>query len=554
MERDSTPDPWPPPNVSFPPLGANVTFAKVVVSIEKVLEAAIDVPYAYEQLTGSKLHSRLIRPLTKSLLPRNLHQQHRGIILALLVARHRFLHDLGDYAYIENGVQEARAMAAEIVAVRFLHHLVSDLERIEYLTFECPKNAETNELLDDLKSYKTSALEIAIVDDARKFLCSTPVEDVLTGIWDGKIVFWNEIKTSSVKTPHLYEHPWSGFSTSSKQYDMFARLRVPRYRAFFMMVNYAILLALFYALLFKTSSELLRVTWTEVILHLWFSGFVLDEIAQVRDAGSLGHYTADYWAVFDICIVTTYIAFFVLRVWANFTQNSDLASVAFDILSLEGLLLIPRFFSFLAIFPYYGTLFPCLKELAKEFVKFLTLIFILYLGFFTTFSFLGRASFSAGKMAWLLVLVFFGNSFTGFDSAPKISPVFGPPLMILFVTLTNILLITVLVSILSQRFSIMMLNAREEYVAMFASTVADSMSNSDRMSYFYPPLNIAGLILRPLRLFYTHNQFRELRVSVLKITHFPIALLVYAYEASIAIYERRVNRFRPTHRRLVGSF
>lgn len=567
MDLESPTIPWASPDVSFPPFGVNTPFAKMVIDIETVLETAIDVPYSYQQLTGSRLHSVLIRPLTRSLLSRsNIRSpQHRAILSGLLVARYRFLHDVGDYAYLENGIQEARAMAAEIVAVRFLHHVMSDLERIEYLTYECIKDADTDDLFQDLKYYKISALELAIVCDARKFLSCTPVENVLTRIWEGKIVFWNEINTSSIKTPHLYQHPWGrrysplvedtnggNRSSANTSYDIFARLRVPRYRAFFMMINYAILLNLFYALLFKTDGDLINVTWTEVILHIWFSGFALDEISQIRDAGSLGHYTSDYWAMFDICIVSTYITFFVLRVWAYIYDNSDLAYIAFDILSLEGLLLIPRFFSFLAIFPYYGTLFPCLKELAKEFVKFFTLIFILYLGFFTTFSFLGRASFTANKMAWLLVLVFFGNSFTGFEAAPQISPIFGPPLMILFVTLTNILLITVLVSILSQRFSIMMLNAREEYMAMFASTVADSMSNSDRMSYFYPPLNVIGLLLRPLRLFCSHDQFRQLRVYVLKITHFPIAFLVYVYEATIAVYEKRVNESHPSHRRLPG--
>jgi hypothetical protein len=30
--------------------------------------------------------------------------------------------------------------------------------------------------------------------------------------------------------------------------------------------------------------------------------------------------------------------------------------------------------------PYFGTLLPCLKEMTKDFVKFLALVFVLYLG------------------------------------------------------------------------------------------------------------------------------------------------------------------------------
>lgn len=51
------------------------------------------------------------------------------------------------------------------------------------------------------------------------------------------------------------------------------------------------------------------------------------------------------------------------------TGDCDINSLAFDILSLEGLVLIPRFFSVLAIFPYYGT-FPCLKKWQRNFSSF----------------------------------------------------------------------------------------------------------------------------------------------------------------------------------------
>lgn len=62
---------------------------------------------------------------------------------------------------------------------------------------------------------------------------------------------------------------------------------------------------------------------------------------------------------------------------------------------------------------------------------------ILYVGFLTTFSFLGRENFTVNQMAWLLIRVFFGAPYDGLDAAGTISPIFGPTLMLVFVILTK---------------------------------------------------------------------------------------------------------------------
>ncbi|KAA8916064.1 hypothetical protein TRICI_001787 [Trichomonascus ciferrii] len=574
--------------VGFPALPEDMDFEDVVYAIELTLASAIDAPYSYKQLSASSLSAGLIRPLVRSLVePKGgvdyrFEMQHRGIVAGLIIARCDFLSNTSDIdmatGYMEKGISDARAYAAEIIATRFLYHVPIDSDRIEFITYECKpeKNdnattqpsSESSPLLNMPRVspesqqdvyrkglinmdyyYNFSALQIAVISEAKRFLCSGPVESVLNRLWNGKIVFWDGISREATKSAHIYPlgtarrinnsnstEPnlfcfWKkNDALESKNHDIYARLRVPKYRSFFIMINYAILLGLFYLLLF-TESDDLGITMIEVLLHVWFAGFATDEFMQAREAVSLGHYTIDYWSVFDITIVLIYLVFFCLRTYSYLRNDYILNSLSFDILSLEALLLVPRFFSFLSIFPYFGTILPCLKELTKEFVKFLTLIIIIYLGFFTTFSFLGRDVFTISKMFWMLVEVFFGAASSGFAAAPQISEEFGPVLMLIFVTLTNILLITVLVSILSQRFSVMMLNAREEYVMFFAATVLESMTTVERLTYFYPPLNLIGLVMRPLRLILDHNQYRQLRILVLKLTHWPFAVGVYIYES-----------------------
>lgn len=381
-----------------------------------------------------------------------------------------------------------------------------------------------------------SAMDIALVSPvAREFISSDAVQSVMVGIWSGRIMFWKTIEADAKKCIHIF----NGSNTE----DIYSRLRVPRYRTMFMMMNYSILMMLFYLLLFqrhqKGSALLL-----ECILNIWFVGFVLDEVSQAREAGSLSQYFADFWSFFDLCIVGFFMMFAGLRIFGKLTDSVYYTDLSFDILSLEAVLLVPRLFSFLAIFPYFGTLLPCLRDLTLEFFKFLVLIIIIYVGFLTTFSFLGRDNFSFHDMAWLLVRVFFGSSFAGFDAAPQISPIFGPPLMLIFVTLTNILLITVLISILSEKFSGIMMNARQEYAIHFSSTVVESINTLDRVTYFYPPFNILGVLMRPLRFFLDHNSYKTLRIKILKITHWFYVAVVWIYEnASLGVKMRKEEQY-----------
>lgn len=382
-----------------------------------------------------------------------------------------------------------------------------------------------------------SALDLAMVGSqpAREFISSDAVQRVVAGIWSGRIMYWRTIEAGSKKSVHLYN--------PRNHVDWYSRLRVPRYRSFFMMINYSILMALFYVLLFRRHHDG-SAGIIEGLMHFWFIGFVLDELSQAMEAGSFNQYLADFWSFFDICIVGIFMVFAVLRVLGIILDDEGYSNTSFDILSLEAVLLVPRLFSFLFVFPYFGTLLPCLRDLTMEFCKFFVIIAIIYVGFFTTFSFLGRQTFTFDQMSWLLVRVFFGSSFSGFDAAPQISPVFGPILMLVFVTLTNILLITILISILSQRFSTIMLNARQEYALHFSYIVIESVNTSDRVTYFYPPLNILGALLRPVRIFMKPNSYKAFRISILKATHWPFVAVVYAFEyATLGMHRHRAKRY-----------
>lgn len=209
--------------------------------------------------------------------------------------------------------------------------------------------------------------------------------------------------------------------------------------------------------------------------------------------------------------------------------SNSILDTAFDILSLEALFIVPRICSLLSIHPYFGTLIPCLSAMTIEFCKFLSIVIVLYSGFLTTFCLLARGYFTFRQMSLILTKVFFGSSYLGFDVAEKISPYLGLPLMLVFVILTNILLITSLISILSNSLTKVIEHARDEYLFVYSVFVLEA-STSNRLTYFLPPLNLIPLVLRPLRLFMSAEKLRTTRIFLLKATHLPHVFAISLYE------------------------
>lgn len=169
--------------------------------------------------------------------------------------------------------------------------------------------------------------------------------------------------------------------------------------------------------------------------------------------------------------------------------------------------------------------------MGKDFIKFMVLVVIIYLGFLTTFSLVGRGTYTFKQMTMVLAKIFYGSSSVGFDVMRDIDPIFGPPLMILFITLSSILLMGSLTGMLSNSFSRVITHAREEYLYVYSVYVLEA-STSNRLTHFYPPFNLlAPIFFRPLRLLLprSHN-LRAARILLLKATHLPVVGAIQLYE------------------------
>ncbi|KAH6856087.1 hypothetical protein B0I37DRAFT_366482 [Chaetomium sp. MPI-CAGE-AT-0009] len=545
-------------------------FRVLVKKLSVYIASSIQLPLTFEQLRTTGAGDSL--PALVDHLGRNC--THPAIVNALLALKWHYGSITEDKA-----LHEARANACEIVAWRFLTHL-SEREAVDYCLYEIPdtKDADAsptdeeaavderssllgrafrdtansarqaftpankrNMLLHSISRLTMSmtadmdddeeeedptahftnlnALEIAAIADAKRFLSQGIVQKIITGIWNGDIIFWDSLSVHSVKKPRFYKPTTA---------DPFSRLRVPKYLKSFEVLFFASFLFLYYAVLMERDPT--RITTLEVFLCLWLAAFAYDELGEWIDAGSI-FYAADIWNIFDMAMIVIGFTYFGLRIVGLETNNTRLVDLAFDVLALEALFMVPRVFSILSLSPYWGTLIPCLKEMGKDFLKFMVLVVVIYLGFLTTFSLVGRDSYSLNNMAGFLTRIFFGSSGVGFDIMHNIDPVFGPPLMMIFVTLSSILLTGSLTGMLSNSFSRVITHAREEYLYVYSVYVLEA-STSNRLTHFYPPFNLLALVIfRPLRLFLpSDNKFRQARILLLKATHLPIVAAIEFYE------------------------
>ncbi|KAF7903218.1 uncharacterized protein EAF01_006267 [Botrytis porri] len=559
--------------VKLPTIVHDDPFVKVVKTLSIYFVDEIVLPSTFEQLRTTSAGNK-IRILVEHLVG---NVTNPAIINAILTLKWHFQTlDLED----DRGINETRASACEIVAWRFLSR-VSERDAVDFCLYELPsptlqrstdgaveepeesqatehstllpqfrerdsppstrppsRNKKTELLrsishmgsffthddMDDDEDDPTSsftglnALEIAAVADSKKFLAQRIVQKIITGIWKGDITFWESLSEHTQKKAQFYNR---------KKSDPFSRLRVPRYIKAFEVLFFASFLFLYYAVLVQRNPH--YITPLEIVLYVWFAAFAYDELGEFIDAGSI-FYAVDIWNSCDLMIILIGAAFLLTRVIGLTKDNPETIDMAFDILSLEALFLVPRICSLLSLHPYFGTLIPCLKQMSSDFMKFLLITGILYLGFLTTFTLLARDSFTLGEMSWVLIKVFFGSSYLGFDIMNQISPQLGPPLMLIFVCMTNILLITSLISILSDSFSRVYSHAREEYLFVYSIYVLEA-STSNRLTHFYPPLNLIPLILiRPLRLFMSSSTLRRTRIGLLKATHAPIVLAIKIFE------------------------
>ena len=417
---------------------------------------------------------------------------------------------------------------------------------------------------------RISTLEIAIKAQAKRFLAHPLVVQHLEAIWAGSIVF-HSAADNLHRTPSKVTHKFLNYGTvetttpaqigspdryqalkrmhhldpvsvltrrSVTLYDpkdaslfKLSRLRVPRYRQFLSTCSFAILLGLFVAILMQRS---LHITPLEVVFWIWSAGFMLDEIVGFNEQG-FGLYIMSFWNTFDLGILVLLICYYCMRLYGILMpdlRKRQTANLAYDFLAANSVLLFPRLFSVLDHYRYFSQLLIAFRMMAADLIAVFILIIISLSGFAGAFFLgFGNDQFSGSNVAFFCFQMVMGFVPAAWERWSTVN-VLGKGILVLFLFVCHFLIVTILITVLTNSFMAVVQNANDEHQFVFAVNTI-SMVKSDALFSYVAPTNVIAWLLAPLRFVLPFRQFVRLNRTVIKATHFPVLFAICAYEKII---------------------
>jgi len=492
-----------------------------------------------------------------------------------------------------SGASKTRALVCELLAIKLLKDF-NTRELIDALSYDffplqglaAPGNGHVtpgnnwNTSMSQPRAARVSALEIAIRAQAKRLLAHPVVVQQLEAIWAGSIVFHSSADNLHRPPAKVIPNQNRGYGTSgsrapvlqaspdrlqpAKQRDhldpviveirrsvtlydpqdaslfKLSRLRVPRYRQFLSTGSFAVLLGLYLAVLVKRS---LTISSLEVVFWFWSAGFMLDEIVGFNEQG-FGLYILSFWNAFDLGILLLFIAYYGMRLYGILMPDArkhHVADMAYDLLAANAVLLFPRLFSVLDHYRYFSQLLIAFRMMAVDLVAVFILILISCSGFFVAFTLsFGGDDFDANGVAYALFQILLGFTPAAW-SVWDDQNLGGKIILTLFLFICHFLIVTILITVLTNSFMAIVQNANEEHQFVFAVNTI-SLVKSDALFSYIAPTNVIAWVLAPLRFVMPFPQFVRLNRTVIKVTHFPILFLIYTYECLFL----RSAAFEPT--------
>ncbi|BAE59025.1 unnamed protein product [Aspergillus oryzae RIB40] len=401
-------------------------------TIRALIAARCETTLSWDQLRSPQISQFLVKPIQQQI--RAFHFS-RATLYALLTNCLQFNKEV-HLNPGNSGTSQTRAMVSELLAIKLLREYTTR-ELIDALSYEffplqgqsLPGGSQQppgwtptagNKRLPGVA--RISCLEVAIRAQAKRFLSHPLVVQQLEAIWAGTIVFHSAADylhrsptrvshsagptygtTVTATTPNPFAGKLSPRSAELRRsvtlYDprdaslfKLSRLRVPRYRQFLSTLSFAVLLALFLAVL---DQRRVHISALEVVFWFWSAGFMLDELVGFNEQG-FSLYLMSFWNLFDLGILFLLFCYYCLRLYGAFmpfTRKQAVADQAYDILAANAVLLFPRLFSILDHYRYFSQLLIAFRIMASDLVAVFFLIIIACSGFFVAFT----LSFGSGE-------------------------------------------------------------------------------------------------------------------------------------------------------------
>ena len=561
-------------------------------TIRLLVVARCETTLSWDQLRSPQVSQFLLKPIQQEILSAHFSSATEYALMANCLQFHK---EVALYPG-NSGTSRTRAMVCELLAIKLLKEYtvrelidalsydfdpfqgqVAAIHEPAYALSNAPKpNWESSRPRSTPRAARISCLEIAIRSQSKRFLAHPLVVQQLEAIWAGSIVFHSAADNmhrtrqrmpnqnrgygTSNDSTDLSSADWLGASASKlepakqreqrKSFELtirravtlynprdaslfkLSRLRVPRYRNLLSTCSFAVLLALFLAVLIRQS---FRITMLEVVFWFWTAGYMLDEIVGFNEQG-FSLYIASFWNTFDLGILLILVLHLCLRIYSVVMPDDrrhHIANLAYDILAADAVLLFPRLFSVLDHYRYFSQLLIAFRMMASDLIAIFVLIIISCSGFFValTLGFGNDRIDTPGSVAYALLQILMGFTPAAWDRWSGYNAL-GKTILTLFLFICHFLVVTILITVLTNSFMAIVQNANEEHQFVFAVNTI-SMVKSDALFSYVAPTNVISWILTPLRYIIPFRQYVKVNRTVIKVTHFPILFLIFLYEKTI---------------------
>ncbi|KAL8712960.1 MAG: hypothetical protein Q9220_002819 [cf. Caloplaca sp. 1 TL-2023] len=552
-------------------------------SIRLLIIPRCETTLSWDQLRSPQVSQFLVKPIQQQIRTSHFSS---ATLYALLANCLQFRKE--EQLYPGNsGTSKTRALMAELLAIRLLHALSYDFFPLQGHSSAGSGTATPGPNWDSSPVFRpqprvarVSTLEIAIRAQSKRFLAHPLVVQQLEAIWAGSIVFhaaadnlhrppekiipnqnrgYGAIGTRGpvlqaspdrlqpAKQRDHREHVSIAVRRSVTLYDprdaslfKLSRLRVPRYRQFLSTGSFAILLGLYLAVLIERS---LTITPLEIIFWFWSAGFMLDEVVGFNEQG-FSLYIMSFWNAFDLGILLLLVCYYVMRLYGILmpaARKHHTADMAYDLLASNAVLLFPRLFSVLDHYRYFSQLLIAFRMMAMDLLAVFILIAISCSGFFVAFTLsFGGDDFNGRAVVYTLFQLLMGFTPAAWDKWDNYN-FLGQTILTLFLFICHFLVVTILITVLTNSFMAVVQNANEEHQFVFAVNTI-SMVKSDALFSYIAPTNVLAWVLTPFRFVLPFRDFVRLNRTIIKVTHFPVLFLIYAYERMVL----RRRTFEPT--------
>ncbi|KAL8951698.1 MAG: hypothetical protein Q9222_002346 [Ikaeria aurantiellina] len=564
-------------------------------SIRLLIVPRCETTLSWDQLRSPQVSQFLVKPIQQQIRTSHFSS---ATLYALLANCLQFKKE--EQLYPGNsGTSKTRALMAELLAIRLLrefstrelsrsvHALSYDFYPLQGLSSVESGTATPGPNWDSSPVFRpqprvarVSTLEIAIRAQSKRFLAHPLVVQQLEAIWAGSIVFHAAADTLHRPPEKIIPNQNRGYGAigsrgpvlqaspdrlqPAKQRDhrghvsiavrrsvtlydprdaslfKLSRLRVPRYRQFLSTGSFAILLGLYLAVLIERS---LTITPLEIVFWFWSAGFMLDELVGFNEQG-FSLYILSFWNAFDLGILLLLVCYYVMRLYGILMPDArkhHTADMAYDLLASNAVLLFPRLFSVLDHYRYFSQLLIAFRMMAMDLLAVFILIAISCSGFFVAFTLsFGGDDFNGRAVVYTLFQLLMGFTPAAWDKWDNYN-FLGQTILTLFLFICHFLVVTILITVLTNSFMAVVQNANEEHQFVFAVNTI-SMVKSDALFSYIAPTNVLAWVLTPLRFVLPFRDFVRLNRTAIKVTHFPILFLIYAYERMVL----RRQTFEPT--------